>query len=487
MKKRLMALLLSLVMVFGLSVNAFAAEDEENSWTDFEIAENIAFEADSEWELDEYSDELDFYLTDDVCISIVDFGSFEDIFGDFDTETIAAAMEEAGMEIPEDLEEMDENELLDLYIDILMAFSFDAEAAEYEDLDMSSNFRINNLGGRSVSYTIEDEGYAIETVLWNRDHCIGVIYAEFIDSEESFIYDYYKVLLSFRETVDKKDEAEKTDSDDVETDDGEDAETEDGDDIETGDDGGAAVGVSVKDGAAFEPFVIADEEGIVITATAFDPEGYWGPELEITVENGSDTDIIVENGPVSVNGMMITPFFYVEAAAGETAAEVLEIDDYRMSICGIDEIGFFDFSLTVETDDYDEIFTTGIFEVTVDESVEQEFYTDGDLIYDDGGIQIICQGIDDDNFAFGESIRICVINESDETIWVSGEGTPEGVEDDSALFGIQLMPGSIAFDGMSFWETDVKDIEAADIWFNILEDYIFGDEIATTDVYTFTR
>ena len=59
--------------------------------------------------------------------------------------------------------------------------------------------------------------------------------------------------------------------------------------------------------ASINETVLVDEAGIKITAKSFDPNGFWGPEVKLLIENNSGTDLTFQARNASVNGYMTKP------------------------------------------------------------------------------------------------------------------------------------------------------------------------------------
>lgn len=78
--------------------------------------------------------------------------------------------------------------------------------------------------------------------------------------------------------------------------------------------------------------------GVIVTATEM-KEGLFGPEVSVTVSNGSEKNIVVSTRDLSVNGYMLSASgLYSDVAAGKKSIETMTLMSSELSEAGIETV-----------------------------------------------------------------------------------------------------------------------------------------------------
>lgn len=101
----------------------------------------------------------------------------------------------------------------------------------------------------------------------------------------------------------------------------------------------------------FEEFVVVDNDELSVTVTEFTPSGDWGPTFKLLLENKTDYNLRYSFDDVSVNGIMLDPFFVASVAAGKKAYEEMSWLPDALTETGINYIANVEGTFTVGDDD----------------------------------------------------------------------------------------------------------------------------------------
>ena len=236
--------------------------------------------------------------------------------------------------------------------------------------------------------------------------------------------------------------------------------------------------------------VLYDADGIKVTATGYE-DGWMGPEVKLLIENNSTKNVLITADAVSVNGyMMPNAALYSEVAAGKKANESLTIMASALDQSGIDVIAELQFYIQVsDSETWDTLATSELLTLTTSAApYEQQVDDSGDVLYDNGGIRIICKGLKQDIIWDG-TVVFYLENNSGKEISIYAENVSvNGFMTDVGLWS-DLRPGTRLIDGMSMIDLSDLNIESIaqieNIEFNLrVVDANTWDDIVTTDVLT---
>lgn len=256
--------------------------------------------------------------------------------------------------------------------------------------------------------------------------------------------------------------------------------------------GTTAPGVQESKETTIDQTVLYEADGIRVTATGY-ADGWMGPEISILVENESDRGVLVTTEELSVNGYMI-PYssLYAEVAAGKKANETLILMSSELDQSGIETVAELQFRVKVsDAESWEPLDRTELISLaTSNTGFEQPVDDSGDVLYDEGGIRIICKGLKQDLIWDG-TIVFFLENRSGRDITVSSENVSvNGFMQDAGMWS-ELRDGTRLVDGMSLIDLSDLQIESIDqveqIEFSLrIIDSGTWDEIDTTDALVLT-
>ena len=252
------------------------------------------------------------------------------------------------------------------------------------------------------------------------------------------------------------------------------------------DDGGADTGAALT----IPETVLYDAGGVKVTATGYE-DGWMGPEIKVLVENNTEKNVLVTADAVSVNGYMM-PFasLYTEVAAGKKANDSLMFSSSGLEQSGIEVPAEIQFYLDIQdADNWDTIDTSDLLTLTTSAAPYDQIVDDsGDVLYDEGGIRIICKGLKQDIIWDG-TVVFYLENNTGRNISVYAENVSVNGFMQTVGLWSDLRPGTRLIDGMSMIDLSDLAIESIDQIENIefdlrVIDADTWDDIVTTDVMT---
>lgn len=141
--------------------------------------------------------------------------------------------------------------------------------------------------------------------------------------------------------------------------------------------------------ATIEEQVLYDENDIKITATGLDI-GIFGTDLNLLIENNSDTNYTVQSRNTSVNGFMIEPMMSVDVAAGKKANDQLTFVASDFEECGIETIANIELSFHIfDTETWEETIDSNMISIdtSIADSYEQPVDDSGEVLLDNNGVK----------------------------------------------------------------------------------------------------
>ncbi len=231
--------------------------------------------------------------------------------------------------------------------------------------------------------------------------------------------------------------------------------------------------------------------GITVTATKLN-RGMFGPSISVTASNDSGRNVVITTQRLSVNGYMLsTSSLYCEVAAGKKANDELSLMSTDLDQAGIETIGEVEFYLNIsDSDSYETIAESGLITLKTSASgtFPQSADDSGELVYDKGGIRVVCKGLKQDTVWDG-TVVFYVENNTSQPVTVYAENVSvNGYMVDVSLW-TDLRAGTKAIDGMYLMDLNSLELTGIDavesIEFSLR--MVNGDdwqEIDTTDPIT---
>ncbi|WP_066645501.1 hypothetical protein [Christensenella timonensis] len=105
--------------------------------------------------------------------------------------------------------------------------------------------------------------------------------------------------------------------------------------------------------------VLMDQDGIKITYTGVNYDGWSGPEIKLSIENSSAQDVTIQVRDMSVNGIMLSGIMSADVTAGKKAVDAITIASWDMEEKGITTLETAEFAFNVfSTETWDDIFVS---------------------------------------------------------------------------------------------------------------------------------
>jgi hypothetical protein len=206
--------------------------------------------------------------------------------------------------------------------------------------------------------------------------------------------------------------------------------------------------------------VVLDEQGVRITVLSLEEDNWFGPTLNLLIENNTEKSLTVQARNTSVNGVMMDPYFSCDVAAGKKANSELSFLSTDFSDAGITTLQSVEISFYVyETESWDEVFTSGMVTIQTNApaSFQQTFDITGTEVYNNKGIRFVVLGLDESDPVWGSNVRVYVENNGTRGITVQlTDVSVNGFMIDPYYYSA-LLSGKVAFDRITFFQTDLDD------------------------------
>lgn len=209
---------------------------------------------------------------------------------------------------------------------------------------------------------------------------------------------------------------------------------------------------------AIEETVVYDENGVKITATGVSDDGWAGPEIQLLIENNSDTDLLFQSRYTSLNGIMVDANMSQEVAAGKKANTEITYFESGVETAGIDQIGEFGFMIYgCTSDDWTDVFMSSeiIVPTALNGTFEQSLNKEGTIAYDADGVKIVIQDVKKD--AGSTYVQLYIENNTSDGIMVQARDTVVNGFMLDPIFSNDILPGRVSYTSLSFFETDFED------------------------------
>lgn len=223
--------------------------------------------------------------------------------------------------------------------------------------------------------------------------------------------------------------------------------------------------------------VLAEQDGIKITATGLDAGGIMGPELKVLIENTSDSTIVVQSASSVVNGYMIDASLSAEVTAGNSANEAITFLSSDVDKAGITTIGDIEISFNlIDPETYMTLSTTPVVTVSTSASgtFEQVYDDTGTEVYNEGGIRIVSKGLSDDVEVFGPSMLFYIENNTEQSVMIQTTGVSVNGFMIDAVLSEDVGAGKKAISALTFMSTSleengVTEVTDVELSFNIID------------------
>ena len=228
-----------------------------------------------------------------------------------------------------------------------------------------------------------------------------------------------------------------------------------------------------------EEQVLMDQDGIKITLMSLESgEDLFsmGPELKVLIENDGDQPVSVQTRDVSVNGIMMDPWFSCDVEPGKKANDGVTLLSSDLKMAGIEKIKDVELRFHVfDPSSYDTLFDTDPISIVTSAADYIQVYDDsGTVALDQDGFKIIVKKLESQDSFWGADIYVYVENNSgtDATIQVRDTSVNGFMVDPS--FSCDILSGKKAFSSITFFESDLEANDITDITDIELKFHVFS-------------
>lgn len=213
-----------------------------------------------------------------------------------------------------------------------------------------------------------------------------------------------------------------------------------------------------------EEQVLYDSDEIKITATGFEEEAIFGPEISLLIENNSDTSITIQPRNGSVNGYMADFQMSASVEPGKKSNDNITLLD-SFEQMGVSTFAQFECAFDIfNSETYETIITTDIIPIVTNLSDEyvQEYDSSGDIMFDSDGIKIISKGLSNDSI-WGPELMLYIENNTEKSITVQSDNTSINGFMVNPSMSCDITPGKKIIGGLTFFSSDLEENSITDI------------------------
>ena len=199
----------------------------------------------------------------------------------------------------------------------------------------------------------------------------------------------------------------------------------------------------------------------------------------LTIDNGSEDEIMVGTELLSVNGFMLPNSFFAEVEAGESLQERMQLYSWDLEQAGIEEIAEISFYLYVYRDvNQGEYSRSELITLRTDiaDAYEQPEFLDGWDLYEseDVKIRLVSTSIDSGMY----ELKFYIENLSEDTLSLSSSAIRVNGETEETYLWNQLRPDTRMVTTWDLYDKAFADLaQVYDISFDLLIEHIDGYEI----------
>lgn len=209
------------------------------------------------------------------------------------------------------------------------------------------------------------------------------------------------------------------------------------------------------DTASITPEEIFRNDSLVITTDSVDSDSD-GTYLFLNLENTSDQDMYLVCESASINGIILDCAADMELAAGEKLYSPLVFNNPDLNVCDITTLASISFRFTAYAlESADLLFETEQIDVHTSQydTYTQPLNTDGQMLYDNDGIQLVAKGatLDPDETPV---VVIFAINHSDKDVFLTAQLAGSSAEKYETSYSYDLPAGMAAITYLNYYDED---------------------------------
>ncbi len=237
--------------------------------------------------------------------------------------------------------------------------------------------------------------------------------------------------------------------------------------------------------------ILWEVDGLKLSATGINEDSFYGAAIKVLAENNSDKDVGIGADAVIVNDYMINDLTSITVTSGNKANDEITLFSSELEAAGIEHIGKVELYLhTFDPDTFETLQSSDCITIQTSEYDKMDTQTDidGAILYDEGGIKIMCKYVDENSF-WGSAVLMYVENNTDQNIIVQCDDVSVNGFMVSALMSTDVYSGKKAIDDITILQSSLEDngidsIDTIETSFKILNENF--EEIANSGKVSFS-
>jgi|GEM_PF-1407565 len=229
-----------------------------------------------------------------------------------------------------------------------------------------------------------------------------------------------------------------------------------------------------------EETVVLDDGGVRVTALGITVDPYWGPGVNVRIENESEHPVYVECTRLDLNDYTVSGYLYAEVEPGAAAEDVLSFSAEQYTLSGITAIGSLRLQLRViETEEYTELAKSELVEIrTSDYGGDLGTVPEGTVLYEANGVRITYLSFERDSFWDSSALGLLVENDSDLDVNLDCDKLLVNGAELHPWFYVTVPAGMKMADSIT-----IADYELEDAGIEAVEDLAFAVSISNNDTW----
>ena len=207
-----------------------------------------------------------------------------------------------------------------------------------------------------------------------------------------------------------------------------------------------------------EERVLLDEEEILIVLKSF-KETKTESAFKIYIENNTDTKINILADEVSVNGIMMQPYFGIELEAGKKSNGDMSFNSSELKKYKIDSIKNLEFKFSIyDSDSWKEILRSDLVVINTseDQNYEQKIDDNGEVIFEENGFKMVFRDIDYKGSYSGPQLKVFLENKTDYNVIFQVKDVSVNGFMVKPVFSATVASGKVAYDAITFFSEELE-------------------------------
>ena len=203
--------------------------------------------------------------------------------------------------------------------------------------------------------------------------------------------------------------------------------------------------------------VLLDQGGIRATATGLDSDGN-GPMINVLLENDTDRSVTFQTLRVSINGIMFSPAFFSEVAAGKKSNDVISFYQGDLDSFGITSIQTIELTIeALDTNSWDSLAVSDVITLNTDApKATQAVDQSGTPALNQDGLEIVVRGVEIQDSDWGPEIMLYLNNQTGQDITVQLDDFSINGYMINPIFSCDVADGKLAYNSIYLDAEELK-------------------------------